>query len=447
MATWYPVIGASNEVGSTAPLLMSAWRSSMVTSALHDSVSSGRPRRRPPRSRAPGPLSADPFFGWMMTLTGPPDRCSASRLISLSTLAFAVAGAAGIKPSTARAAARERRVSEFIAAVTGKSASNSAAGMRIAAKANWGLKLVPNRLRRVRPAHVPSRHPTNRAAAGKPFAPQRQLVDIVALRCVFQKRRGTSRHVPRTVASDQSEQRFVHNLRASSGVVLHSAITGMHHVTNMRWTFAAHHVFLNPAIQTRSPSVECSGFSTTRRRTLVSSDLDAGRPDEKARTAMRRSGMGIAGALLVATGITVHGSSHREALSILNEPCADNTDTYTWVSNGLHDKLYLIMDFNPLHEPGQGNQGLRACDGYRYEFHIAKGASLKDKVVYRVEFKKRLSPEAAPSLTDPLGGGNELLWQLTGGTETMKVSRIMADGSGSGRGEGRGRAQDKGHEH
>ena len=132
----------------------------------------------------------------------------------------------------------------------------------------------------------------------------------------------------------------------------------------------------------------------------------------------------IAATVLAAAGITVHGSSHREALAILNEPCADNTDTYAWVSNGAHDKLYLIMDFNPLHEPGQGNQGLRACNGYRYEFHIAKGASLRDQVVYRVEFKNRLTPEAAPSPTDPLGGGNELLWQLTGGTETMKVTRF-----------------------
>ena len=132
----------------------------------------------------------------------------------------------------------------------------------------------------------------------------------------------------------------------------------------------------------------------------------------------------IAATVLAATGITVNGSSHREALAILNEPCADNTDTYAWVSNQFHDTLYLIMDFNPLHEPGQGNQGLRACNGYRYEFHIAKGKSLKDEVVYRVEFTNTLKPEAAPSAKDPLGGGNELLWQLTGGTETMKVTRI-----------------------
>src|SRR6187399_753230 len=102
-------------------------------------------------------------------------------------------------------------------------------------------------------------------------------------------------------------------------------------------------------------------------------------------------------ALLAASATTAFGSSHREALSVLNEPCADNTDTYAWVSNGTHDKLYLVMNFNPLHEPGQGNQGLRACNGYRYEFHIAKGTSLKDRVVYRVEFTNRLGQEAAPS--------------------------------------------------
>ena len=129
--------------------------------------------------------------------------------------------------------------------------------------------------------------------------------------------------------------------------------------------------------------------------------------------------------LVAVASIAAHASSHREALAILNEPCADNTDTYGWVSNQSHDKLYLIMDFNPLHEPGQGNQGLRACNGYRYEFHIAIGASLKDRVVYRVEFKNVIKPEAAPTPADGLGGGNELLWQLTGGTETMTVSRVL----------------------
>ncbi|MEK6373869.1 MAG: DUF4331 family protein [Acidobacteriota bacterium] len=139
----------------------------------------------------------------------------------------------------------------------------------------------------------------------------------------------------------------------------------------------------------------------------------------------------LAGVLLLGAAAAVPqalASSHREALAVLNEPCADNTDTYAWVSNQSHDKLYLIMNFNPLHEPGQGNQGFRACNGYRYEFHIGKGTSLKDEAVYRIEFKNTIVPEAAPSATDALGGGNELLWQLTGGTETMTVTRVVAPG-------------------
>ena len=146
---------------------------------------------------------------------------------------------------------------------------------------------------------------------------------------------------------------------------------------------------------------------------------------------MKRSfKLSFAAALLAVFGNTVQASSHREALAILNEPCADNTDTYAWVTPGTHSKLYLIMNFNPLHEPGQGNQGLRACNGYRYEFHVGIGASLASRVIYRVEFKNVLPPERAPSPTDPLGGGNELLWQLTGGTETMTVSRITRSGRG-----------------
>src|SRR5262245_47487211 len=108
---------------------------------------------------------------------------------------------------------------------------------------------------------------------------------------------------------------------------------------------------------------------------------------------MKKRFVAIGLAMVIALGLTqaVPASSHREALAILNEPCADNTDTFAWVSDTAHDKLYLVMDFYPLHEPGQGNQGLRACNGYRYEFHIGKGASIEDKVVYRIEFTNTLN--------------------------------------------------------
>lgn len=136
-------------------------------------------------------------------------------------------------------------------------------------------------------------------------------------------------------------------------------------------------------------------------------------------------------AMLATTALTAQASSHREALAVLNEPCADNTDTYAWVKPGTHDKLYLIMNFNPLHEPGQGNQGLRACNGYQYRFHVAVGTNLADRLTYFVQFFNTLEPDETPSATDPLGGSNELLWQLTGGKETMRVTKTKRPAPGA----------------
>lgn len=139
---------------------------------------------------------------------------------------------------------------------------------------------------------------------------------------------------------------------------------------------------------------------------------------------MSRSCKAIILAIAAASASPAFSSSHREALAVLNEPCADTTDIYAWVSPGDHSKLYLIANVQPLHEPGQGNQGLRACNGYRYEFHIGKGRLLEDAMVYRVEFKNENASDVTPSATDGLGGGNELLWQLTGGTELATVSEV-----------------------
>ena len=45
----------------------------------------------------------------------------------------------------------------------------------------------------------------------------------------------------------------------------------------------------------------------------------------------------VFGGLLAA--VPAGASSHREALTVLNEPCADNTDTYAWVSPTIREVL------------------------------------------------------------------------------------------------------------
>jgi hypothetical protein len=145
----------------------------------------------------------------------------------------------------------------------------------------------------------------------------------------------------------------------------------------------------------------------------------------------RTTWLGVAilalGAILTARPASA--SSHREALAVLGDPCADFADLYAWVSPGAHDKLYLIATgaggAGNLHEPGQGNQGVRACSGgWRYAFHIGTGTSIIDKVTYYVTFNKTVGGDDPAGPDDGLGGGNELLWQITGGTETYNVVRF-----------------------
>ena len=85
--------------------------------------------------------------------------------------------------------------------------------------------------------------------------------------------------------------------------------------------------------------------------------------------------IGTAGAMLalVAAAPTVHGSSHRETYATRVDPCIDNTDTYAWVEPGSHDKLNVVFNFLPLHEPGQGNQQMGPCEDVLYELHVARG--------------------------------------------------------------------------
>src|SRR5204863_7032643 len=160
---------------------------------------------------------------------------------------------------------------------------------------------------------------------------------------------------------------------------------------------------------TRVDALTSGTVSARFRETAMSKPLASG--------ALKTLALGIA----LSAGMA-HASSHREALAVLNEPCADNTDTYAWVKPGTHDKLYLIANFNPLHEPGQGNQGLRACNGYRYEFHIARDASLDDKFVYRLEFNASGPTDGKPGPNDPPPAANELPWQTTGGPATSTVT-------------------------
>ena len=55
-----------------------------------------------------------------------------------------------------------------------------------------------------------------------------------------------------------------------------------------------------------------------------------------------------------ARATTVSASSHREAPNIIQDPTADNTDVYAFVSPDKPDTVTLVANFIPFENPGNG---------------------------------------------------------------------------------------------
>lgn len=138
----------------------------------------------------------------------------------------------------------------------------------------------------------------------------------------------------------------------------------------------------------------------------------------------------LAGSLsaLALTGMVslASASSHREAPAIGFDPAADNTDTWAWVNDGAHDKLYLVASYNPLEEPSGGPNYNEFSDDVLYEFHVTRGnKSLDDVVTYQVQFSSTSIQNVNPAdLSKPLGGGKEFFSQLSGKKQTYWLTKL-----------------------
>jgi len=145
-----------------------------------------------------------------------------------------------------------------------------------------------------------------------------------------------------------------------------------------------------------------------------------------------RHTLGALALSLLAVGRT-EASSHREAPAISNDPAADNTDVYAWVTPGTHDKAYILANWIPLEEPSGGPNFHQFSDDVLYEIHLARGAqSLRDVVTYQFRFKTPAIARVDPAdLSLPPGGGKEFFIQLTGALgQTYTVTKVEYGGSG-----------------
>jgi Domain of unknown function (DUF4331) len=82
-----------------------------------------------------------------------------------------------------------------------------------------------------------------------------------------------------------------------------------------------------------------------------------------------------------------NASSHREAPLISNDPQADNTDVYAFVSPDAPAKVTLISNWIPFEEPGGGPNFYPFSDRARYDINVDNDGDGRADIIYRWKFQ------------------------------------------------------------
>ncbi len=103
-----------------------------------------------------------------------------------------------------------------------------------------------------------------------------------------------------------------------------------------------------------------------------------------------------AGALALTVAVTrgpapeaTKAASHREAPLISQDPTADVTDVYAFVSPDKPDTVTLIADWIPFEEPSAGPNWYGFSTNARYEIKIDNTGDARPDITYRFEFRTR----------------------------------------------------------
>jgi hypothetical protein len=98
-------------------------------------------------------------------------------------------------------------------------------------------------------------------------------------------------------------------------------------------------------------------------------------------------------AALLAAGLCfspLRASSHREAPLISQDPLADNTDVYAFVSPERPDRVVLIADFIPLEFPSSGPNYWKFDDNVLYEIMVDNTGDAVEDVTYQFRFNTQV---------------------------------------------------------
>jgi hypothetical protein len=96
----------------------------------------------------------------------------------------------------------------------------------------------------------------------------------------------------------------------------------------------------------------------------------------------------VAGVALALSGLVISAaSSHREAPLISQDPVADNTDTYAFVSPDQPDTVTLVANWIPLELPAGGPNFSSFGDDVLYKINVDNNGDAEPDIVYEWRFK------------------------------------------------------------
>src|ERR1700729_1565933 len=104
-------------------------------------------------------------------------------------------------------------------------------------------------------------------------------------------------------------------------------------------------------------------------------------------------------------------SSHREAPEASQDPVADSTDLYAFVSPDKPDTVTLIANYIPLQQPDGGPNFYEFGDEVVYEIHVSNRGDAQADVTYHFRFNTKIrNPKTFLYNTGPITSINSANW-------------------------------------
>ncbi len=125
----------------------------------------------------------------------------------------------------------------------------------------------------------------------------------------------------------------------------------------------------------------------------------------------------------------IEASSHREAPLISQDPVADATDLYAFVSPDRPDSVTFITNWIPYQSPSSGPNWFRFGDDVLYELHIDNVGDAQDHISFQFRFKTKIvNPNTFLLSTGPIAKPDDAQYNVR---QYMDVTRLDAPTDGS----------------